>query len=139
MQSMNVIAKDRLKSEITSHPKCDNLNNIDLAVDYIIDEYQYTWNEERQKFMAHYAAGDVVVPDDRTVHDIIESILADPTRACILATRAEVERYQRPKRNPWIRGEHFNLKDQASVFRHEPDLARRWRAEATTVNAQVPR
>lgn len=138
-QSMDYISKDKLKNEITSHAKCINLSNIDHVLNYFISELNYGWNEEQKKFCTHLREGEVIIPDGRTVHDHIDSLLSDSTRACLLATRAEVERYERPASNPWIRGAGFSLKLQASVWKHEQPLARRWKHEATAINAQVSR
>lgn len=135
--SMVAITRDKLANEITSHEKCINLNNIECAINYFIEEFNYTWNEENKQFCTHLREGEIFIPDGRTVHQHIDIILADPTTACLLASRAEVERYERPKHNPWIRGQGFSLKLQGSVFRHEPELAKRWRHEATAINAQV--
>lgn len=138
-KSMNAITRNRLASEIISHEKCGNLNNIECAVNYFMTEYHYAWNEEKKQFCTHYREGEIFIPDGRTVHGHIDILLADPTTACLLASKAEIKRYERPKRNPWLNGQGFSLQEQGNVYRHEPELARRWRHEATAINAQVPR
>ncbi len=129
-ESMIAIARDRVGIEITSHPKCKNLINLSLVVDYFLQDLHFGWNESRQAWCVHYAAGDAMIPDTRTVHDLIDQMLADPSRACLLASREQAEQYVRPKRNPWIRGQWFSLHEQGRVFRCEPEQARKWRDEA---------
>lgn len=129
-ESMLAIARDRAGIEITSHKKCRNLVNLNLAVDYFIKDLHFQWNKSRQAWCVHYVQGDAMVPDTRSVHQMIDAILADPARACLLATREQADKYVRPKHNPWIRGPWFSLHEQGRVFRHEPEQARKWRLES---------
>jgi|GEM_PF-6353506 hypothetical protein len=138
-QIIDAITRDKLASEITSHERCKNLNNLEYAINYFINDYHYTWNEEKKQFCTHLREGEIAIPDGRTVHEHLDGLLSDPKTACLLATRAEVERYERPKCNPWIKGADFSLKKQAAVLKHEPELAKRWRHEGTTINAEVPK
>ncbi|NCC61170.1 MAG: hypothetical protein EOM12_09545 [Verrucomicrobiae bacterium] len=129
-ESMLAIIRDRIGIEITSHPKCKNLVNLGLAVDYFVQDLHFNWNEKMQAWCVHYVQGDAMIPDTRTVHDVIDQMLADPERACLLATREQAEQYVRPRHNPWVRGPWFSLTEQGRVFRHEPEQARKWRNES---------
>lgn len=135
-KSMNAMTKDKLKTEIKSHEKCRDLINIDHVIEYFIKDLNYGWNENRQAWCLHYAEGGIMVPDPRTVHDMIDRLLSDPSTACLLATRSQVAQYVRPAHNPWIRGQWFSLAKQGEVFKHEPELAQRWRNESVTLIAR---
>lgn len=133
----NALVNEKLRSEITSHPLCKNLNNIDHLVLYITQELHYGWSESKQAFTLHIASGDILIADTRTVQQAIDAIAADPATAFLLASKAQVARYVRPKNNPWIRGQWFNLGVQGEVFTHDPELARKWKHEALAVNGKI--
>lgn len=134
----NALVHSHLQSEILRHPDCKDLNNIDHLIRYMIHELHYQWSDSKQAFCLHIASGDILIPDSRSVHAAIDSIAADPATAFLLASKKQVARYVRPRNNPWIRGDWFNLGVQGEVFRHDPDLARKWRHEALAVNARNP-
>ncbi len=124
--ALEAAARQALIAELKAHPDLKNCPNIPLVADEIIYRFHYGPNQETGAFQVHYDE-ERRYPSVRQLPEIIPSMKDSPETAHLF--RPATPKWERPEKNPWLKL-YWNLTAQGQVFRHDPELAQKWMAEA---------